>query len=364
MTLLSRRFSALTLVLGLLLLSGCMESRMSVTSEQFTITVPATNPRPAYLGTFTLNAESATVAVRLEGAAQPPISLAPARVFSPMALQRLHAFLTAEGLREDPNQQGTLRLALTLSTPELWASHNTSALTWQLRGGAGGTVWISATDHMKPDARPLGGGMGSLPSSYGFGSVAGIADTALRPTAFSRLGYSSKDEIYRAWLDDRERLFLALYGPPLDQAVTGTIASLRLAWHGASTQVVIPFVCASADPRWSDAMNLVADFRKRHAATPDLERRTHPDLQHLEVAFSDLAANPPPGDQQAKDRAAATWNLAIIAALRADYVTAKRLGDEAQRGDPKPPIYRSMPRLMGTLGTARGHTASVNHTTP
>jgi hypothetical protein len=148
-------------------------------------------------------------------------------------------------------------------------------------------------------------------------------------------------------------LATAIAQPAVTAAVSGALQNLDAAWRGARTAVDLPFVRVdSSDPRWKSATQQLLNYcyLQRTAREPHVNSA---DLTPLDQAYADLAARPEPGEFQAQDVAAATWNRGVLAAWGGDDAAAIRFADEARRLDVDHGAYRQMSDLIARLAKAR-----------
>jgi hypothetical protein len=350
----SHLFLFFAVALAILGLTGCGGARVSVAPQTVTIAQPATKPRPAHVQTYTLFATQSVVEPRFSLEKMLGRTLRNFQVFPLEQQQRIVAALEAEGLRPDPNNQGHLQVFASLSFVDLWGADQSSWST-HLNGGVSGSATVKivdATASMQGVTIALG--FGEMPSSYVFGSPGGgVSDNGWRPTPAAARVYPTVAAAKQAWTEDMERLAMAIAKPAVTTAVTKALDGLDAAWRGARTPVDLPFVRVdSSDPRWTSANQQVVTscYRQRTAPNPPAIPQ---DLADMDRVYADLAARPQPGEHQAQDVAAATWNRGVLAAWAGDETAALRFADEARRADPDQGVYRQMADVIARLGKAR-----------
>jgi hypothetical protein len=345
----------LILLMGLLCITGCTGARTIPLVYGLPITAPPSAPLDPTLTTYVINADPATVAVRFDSALQSPLKLTPQQTVSGETVARLTEHLEAAGLQQHPQHQGAVRIHITVEDAEVWATRQTYTGFHRLRGGAVGSVTVRAIDTTPGATKNFAFSSVSLAPEYTFGGSTGIADNSYYPTSAAGRLYGSPDQVVAAWTDDRPRLARSLIERATHQAVDAVLSQLTAAWRGRTREVALPFihVKGSDDPRWMAAREPLLQTVATLCGIPDGSRGTHADLASLDQRYRDLAEHPLAGEMANRESAAATWNRAVLAAIRGDYPQAETLAKSAQQQDPDQGSYRTIGTLITAFTAAR-----------
>lgn len=354
---------------AILALTACTSSRPVFNSAELKFHQLPSSSRPSGIATFTLASTAAEGNALCDWTNSTQFKVTASQMISSSTHAQMATAMRGEGLAEDPDGKGNIRMVVESQHLGLGVSTVQDATTkhYHLSGSAEGEVTVKIFDMTRNGSAPLAIGNQSLAPSYVFGNPRG-AELIESPTRAARLPYyGSKEDIRHAWMIDRENIAASLIQKASAKACTQAIQRLRTAWYGTMHSVTIPFlkVSDSADLRWEKVNQQFVTVLDSLDDVPDADRMQHQGLVALQAnyeAIAETTATSSDPDQQVLDRqsqAAAKYNVGIVALVRGDIESATRAFGQAQATDPDRGDYRTVTTVIDNVQQLRNQLKSV-----